>query len=82
MEYVRRLLSLPFADDAGVPFLALFARSGDFDEDTPLRWRLPFEPGLRDFFLIAIGGLHLRHNCVWYREQGGLGYKIMSRIGS
>jgi hypothetical protein len=47
-------VSLAFAKDVGAPFLASFARSGDFDEDAPLRRRLPLELGLEDFFLIAM----------------------------
>ena len=43
-------------EDMGAPFLASFARSGDFEANTPLLGRLPLDLclGADFFFLIAM----------------------------
>ena len=61
---------------AGAPFLASFARSGDFDREEPSRERLPLDFALDVFVLFAIqdrdprcnDGIAIGHG--WARRSG------------
>ena len=56
----------PAKDDLGAPFLAAFARSGDFD---PLRECLPFELALDFVFLSGMNAAQKRDVLMVSRER-------------
>ena len=61
-------------EKVGAPFLASFARSGDFGDDPPLRGRLPLELALG--FVLLLGMVAARQRDVMMvsrARQEGLG---------
>ena len=51
---MRRSVAWFLGKVLGAPFLASFARSGDFDRDAPLRERLPLELALDFVFFLGM----------------------------